>query len=261
MTPRNGIPELHGRQRHQPSTFNLRREIERLSARVAELESEKADLESFAAVAAHELMEPLVMTEAYTALVSERLDEEHADSRRDLETIGRGAARTRMLLETILDDARLADREPRMEAVALDEIVADSLDLLAPEIRQREAEIQVEALPVVRGEGVLLSSVINNLLVNALKYSPRRDGRIRIQAEREGEAWKISVASAGPTLAPDERERIFAQFNRGRGERRARGTGLGLAICRRIVERHGGTIGVTAVNGSGNRFYFTLPAA
>jgi signal transduction histidine kinase len=238
----------------------MRRELDRLSARVAELEQEKASLEAFAAHAAHELMEPLVMTEAYAAMVAERLDAEQTDSRRDLDTLSRGAARTRMLVESILHDASYRDREPVRESVDLGVVVRDCLDLLAPEIAARGAGVEVGPLPVVTGEPAQLGSVFTNLIVNALKYSPRQETAIRIGAERETGCWRLSVESPGPSLAPEDRDRIFGPFSRARGERRARGSGLGLAICRRIVERHGGTIGVAPANGSGNRFFFTLPA-
>jgi signal transduction histidine kinase len=266
MTPRNGHPDGHHalgvRKHHRPTTTAMRLEIDRLSTRVAELERDKAELELFAAVAAHELIEPLVMTEAYVALVSERLGDDHGDARRDLSIVGRGAARTRMLVETILHEARSADREPLSEIVDLGAVTRDALDMLAPEITEREARIEVEELPLVRGERTLIGCVMNNLLVNALKYSPRQDCAVRIESESEALFARISVISSGPPLAEVDRERIFGQFHRGRNERRAQGTGLGLAISRRIVERHGGTIGVSS-NGSGrgNRFYFTLPAA
>ena len=71
------------------------------------------------------------------------------------------------------------------------------------------------------------------------------------------------MRSEGPTIPVEDRERIFEPFSRARTERRVRGAGLGLSISRRVVERHGGRIGVTAANGSrsnGNVFYFTLPA-
>lgn len=266
MTPRNGYPDgphtLAVRKHHRPRTTAMRLEIDRLATRIAELERDKEELELFAAVAAHELMEPLVMTEAYVALVSERLGEEHEDARRELSIVGRGAARTRLLVETILHEARSAGREPLNEAVDLGTVARDALDLLAPEITERSARIEVDDLPTVRGERALIACVMNNLLVNGLKYSPRQDCEIRVEAEADNGYWRTSVISSGPALAEADRERIFGTFSRGRNERRAHGTGLGLAISRRIVERHGGTMGV-AVNGSeqGNRFYFTLPAA
>jgi len=121
MTPAERIPpyaEVRGatharlrRSTHPRSTLMLEREVENLSARVEQLEREKAAVEAFAAVAAHELVEPLVMTEAYASMVSDRLDhDEHAESRRDLDALSRGAARMRLLVETLLNDARSSGR-------------------------------------------------------------------------------------------------------------------------------------------------------
>jgi signal transduction histidine kinase len=243
-------------------------EVERLTARVAALEVEKAvleadkaALESFAAVAAHELVVPLIMTESYTAIVGDRLAEtDHVDSCEDLARLGRSAARTRRLVETLLHDARMSGRPLRFQPVDVNSIVSECVGLMRPEFDERGAEVEIAELPVVAGEEVLLSALFTNLLYNALKYSPRKGGTIRIGASRESTEWRFLVQSDGPTIPREDRERIFEPFHRARTERRERGTGLGLAICRRIVERHGGTIGVTAANGSGNRFFFTLPA-
>ena len=232
-----------------------------LRARIAEVEREKAELEAFAAIAAHELLAPLVMTEAYAVMVSERLDgEAHADSRRDLDALGRGAARVRLLVEALLHDARTSGRQLRRRPVDLQRLVGDCVGLLAPEIASRDADVVVEELPQVVGEQALLTGLFTNLLINALKYSPRRAGVIRVRATREATAWRVAVESEGPTIPEQDRRRIFEPFCRGRGERRARGAGLGLAICRRIVDRHGGEIGVVPANSGGNRFFFTLPA-
>lgn len=238
----------------------LELEAERLSARVEELEREKAALESFAAVAAHELVEPLVMTEAYVAIVTDRLDKDlHADSRRDLATISRAASRMRLLLEAILHDARSTERRVASRPVDLDAVATECLQMLGPEIEQRATRLNVGALPTVKGDEALLSGLMANLLINALKFSPRHDARIALGASLEGPAWNVWVESDGPTIAPEDRGRIFEPYQRGHGERRTRGAGLGLTICRRIVERHGGHIGVVPAEG-GNRFYFTLPA-
>jgi signal transduction histidine kinase len=232
-----------------------------LRARIAVLEREKAEVEAFAAVAAHELLAPLVMTEACAVMVSERLHgQAHAQSRRDLDALGRGAARVRLLVEALLHEARCSGRRLRRRPVDLQRLVGDCVGLLAPEIASRDAQIVVEELPQVIGEQALLTGLFTNLLLNALKYSPRRAGVIRIRATREATAWRVVVESEGPTIPEQDRRRIFEPFHRGRGERRARGTGLGLAICRRIVDRHGGEIGVVPASSGGNRFFFTLPA-
>jgi signal transduction histidine kinase len=248
-------------RRTRPTPTSLRREIDRLSARVRELEAEKAELERFAAVAAHEMLEPLLITEAYAAVITDRLDEDDAESHLAAQRIGRSASRARLLVETLLHDARTADPGPAFEEVDLQLETTQCIELLAPEIESRGARIVVDDLPRVRGEAVLLSSVLCNLLINALKYGARRGAVIRVGAVRESDFWRIGVTSGGPTIDSAEAHRIFEQFSRARDERRAQGSGLGLAICRRIVERQGGRIGVTAGNGSGNCFYFTVPAA
>jgi signal transduction histidine kinase len=270
MTPAERIPqyaEVRGASRarlrgstHPRSTSMLEHELEALAARVEQLELEKAAVEAFAAVAAHELVEPLVMTEAYATMVSDRLDQdEHADSRRDLEALSRGAARMRLLVDTLLNDARSSSRELEREPVDLNRVVSECLSLLAPEVAARGTQIEVEPLPTVEAEETLLSGVFANLLINALKFSPRNATAIGVRAVREPHGWRFEVESEGPTIPVEDRERIFEPFHRGTGERRARGAGLGLATCRRIVERHGGQIGVRPANGSGNVFHFTLP--
>jgi signal transduction histidine kinase len=254
------LQSFTARTRSDQDTQAMRREIDRLLARVGELEQDRASLEAFAAHAAHEMMQPLVMTEAYAALIAERLAAGQEDSLRDLATVSRAAARTRVLLEGILHEARSRDLGPAAQSVDLEAVVRDCVDLLAPEIAARGAEVEVGELPVVTGDPAQLGSVFANLIVNALKFSPRQEAAIRVEAVREPGCWRLDVVSAGPPLAPEDRDRIFGPFSRARGERRERGSGLGLAICRRIVERHGGTIGVVPGEGGGNRFSFTLPA-
>jgi signal transduction histidine kinase len=239
----------------------LELEAARLSARVEQLEEEKAALEAFAAVAAHELVEPLIITEAYATMVADRLDKDvHADSRRDLATLSRTASRTRHLLEALLHDARSGERSITRLPVDLGEVAADCVAALDHEVEARGATIHVGDLPTVPGDASLLSGLFTNLILNALKYSPRHGAEIAVEASREQGTWQVAVESEGPTIPPEDRQRIFEPYQRGRGERRARGAGLGLAICRRIVERHGGRIGVVPGADGGNRFFFTLPA-
>lgn len=238
----------------------LQLEIDRLSARVEELERERDQVEAFAAVAAHELVEPLVMTEAYTSIISERLDApEHAATRADLRALGRAVARVRRLTESVLHEARSRPHQLGRHSVDVNALVADCVVLLGPDIEARDARLQVDALPDVVGDEALLGGVFTNLLVNALKYSPRRGARIRIGGEDRPDGPRYFVDSEGPTITDDDRARIFDSFQRGRDERRAHGAGLGLSICRRIVNRHGGVIGVEPVADGGNRFFFTVP--
>jgi signal transduction histidine kinase len=238
-------------------------EAERLYQRIDALEREKASLEACSAVAAHEMLQPLILAEAYVSLVGERLaGGEHADARRDLDAVSRAARRGRMLVETLLLDARAIRSELRRGAVDLGEVVEDCLAMLRLDLEAGRIEVQVEPLPTVEGDEALIAAVYKNLLLNAIKYAPRCESSILVGSEAvdAGDpAVRLFVQSDGPQIPADERERIFEPFFRGQGERRARGTGLGLTVCRSIVERHGGTIRVTAGVPSGNRFCFTLP--
>ena len=176
-------------------------EIGRLHARIARLEREKAAKDSILAVAAHELLTPVIMIDAYATMVSERLDEEHhAESRRDLEALHRGAARTRLLVETLLNDAQAEGRALRRRPIDVDVLVHECTTLLAPEIRARDADVQVAPLPCIRGEETLIGAVFSNLLVNALKYGPRERGRVLVEATPDQTGWRFSVQSQG---APD----------------------------------------------------------
>jgi signal transduction histidine kinase len=246
---------------HEAENGRLHARIGRLHARIGQLERDKAANDAILAVAAHELLTPVIMIDAYATMVSERLDEEHhADSRRDLEALHRGAARARLLVETLLNDGQSQGRELRKRPIDLNLLVRECLTLLAPEIRTRGADVQVAELPHICGEETLISAVFSNLLINALKYGPRERGTILVDATPGEAAWRFAVQSQGPPIPPADRKRIFEPYHRRRGERRAQGSGLGLAICRNIVERHGGQIGVTASGSGDNRFYFTLPA-
>jgi signal transduction histidine kinase len=236
-------------------------EIARLRERIAELEREKAEVEGFAAIAAHELLTPVVMIDACAATVSDRLDGEgHEESRRDLDVLRWGCRQSRLLVESLLHQAAFRDRALQTRRVELDDLVGDCVALLGHEIRARGARVQVDTLPAVEVEPALISAVFMNLLVNALKYGPRRSPTVRVGAARERATWRFHVASEGQTIPTADRERVFEPRRRGRGERRAHGGGLGLAICRQIVTRHGGRIELApGAGGTGNCFSFTLP--
>jgi signal transduction histidine kinase len=266
MTPAKGEPR-HQADRRPPLVDVLDErggdeEIAELRARIAELEREIEGLEDFAARAAHELVAPLVMTEAYSAMVATRLDRTaHADALRDLDAIGRASAQARRLVEALLDEARAGDEPLEREQVELGSVVTDVVRTLQPEIAARAVLVEAGPLPAVHGERTLLTGLFINLIVNGLRYGPREGGCITVAAAPEHpSAWRVTVDSDGPTITAEDSERIFAPYQRGPHERRMRGAGLGLAISRRVVERHGGRMGVLPLP-DGNRFWFTLPAA
>jgi signal transduction histidine kinase len=100
--------------------------------------------------------------------------------------------------------------------------------------------------------------VVNNLVSNAVKFTPR--GTVRLAARRDGDVVRVSVADDGPGIPAADLDTIFSEFQQsGTSSMKSRGTGLGLAICKKLVELQGGTIGVESVVGEGSTFSFTLP--
>ena len=237
--------------------------VNNLAARVAALEEENQALRAFAAQAAHELAQPLLVAEAYAGLACAELRPDQAEIRDMLQRLGRSAMRARLLVDALLLDnvqARGARQNRPVDlAIALD----SALELLAPDIRSTGTTVEYELLPVVPGDEASLVAVMRNLLANAIRYGPvGPSATIRVSAEQLEDEWAISVDSRGPELTERERERIFEPFSRGRGRRRVPGVGLGLGltICRNVVERHGGRLWATTTpEGDGNRFTFTLP--
>jgi signal transduction histidine kinase len=233
-----------------------------LEERIAQLEQRNLALERFAAMAAHQLAEPLVIAESSAILVAEQLgDDLDPMLRARLDAIGRGAARARRLMDALLEDARSSETPPNITAVDLAEVVEETLVSLEPQIEARHALVEVGDLPCVRGERRLLSVIIDNLVANALKHGPRDNGVITIGAQPYGDGWRLAIGSQGPPIPAADLPRIFAPFDRLPGERRVSGSGLGLAICLRLVERLGGTLGHTVGGANeGNVFWLLLPA-
>jgi PAS domain S-box-containing protein len=246
--------------RRDGDAARLQRRVDELEVLIEDLGDHSRSMEGFAATAAHQLSEPLIVAESGTIMVAEELGEElDPDLRARLDAIGRGAARARQVIDALLIDARSASGL-ELKPVDAATVVTHVLEDLAPRMRDRAVVTDVGKLPTVRAEARLLAVVYQNLLSNALKYGPRDGGLVRIRSERCPEGWKLVVASEGAPLPADQTRRIFEPWRRIPGERRAPGSGLGLAICARLIERMGGSIGVEPLS-DGNSFYFVLPAA
>lgn len=234
-----------------------------LTEQAERLERSNRELDRFAAVASHDLQEPLRKISAFTGILKRRLaDAGRADPESDriADYLVDASARLRRLIDDLLTYSRAASRGLERRAVDMKALTRNAAVDLEWAVRESGARIEIGELPVVEGDPVLLAHLMSNLLSNAIKYRRGPDPRITVTAEREGEDWRFAVVDDGIGVDPRFAEKIFAPFQRLHDRDAYEGSGIGLAICQQAVERHGGRIWVKSASGQGSAFHFTLPA-
>ena len=229
--------------------------------RERELARSNAELSRFAFLAAHELKSPLQAVSGFAALLDQMYGPElEPQAREFVGWIADGATRMDSVIEGLLAYCSVDSDDILHEAVDLDEVATDALRQLDCQVAARKAVVSVDVLPWVTGDQVQMGELLQNLLVNALKFVPDdRRPEVHVSAERALDCWTVTVADNGIGVDDAARERIFAMFERLHPRERFKGTGIGLSICKRIVERQGGTIWVEPNPGGGSRFRFTVP--
>jgi PAS domain S-box-containing protein len=234
---------------------------EHLRAVAADLARSNAELEHFAYVASHDLQEPLRMVASYTQLLARRykgkLDED-AD-----EFIGfavDGARRMQELINDLLTYSRAGTQPLHLQAIDTTQLVDLVISDLAEAIRDSNASVTRDSLPIVQCDPTQLRQLFQNLIANGIKFHRLDEASsVHVSATPECGLWTFSVSDNGIGIEPRYLERIFVLFQRLHTRADYPGTGIGLAICKKIVERHGGQIRVESAPGRGTTFWFTLP--
>ncbi len=227
-----------------------------------ELERSNEQLQQFAHVVSHDLQEPLRMVRSYVELLERRygdaLDE---DAHEFIAFASEGVERMQRLIRGLLEFSRVETRAEPFDHVGTEEVLEGVLDDLQVAIDEADATVTADPLPAVHGDPSQLGQLLQNLVANAIRFrDPDRAPRIYVSADRDGATWRFTVEDNGIGIAPEDHERIFEIFRQLATREDREGTGLGLALCQRIVERHGGEIGVESTPGEGSTFWFTLPA-
>ncbi|GIE49159.1 hypothetical protein Ani05nite_26930 [Amorphoplanes nipponensis] len=249
-------------RRIDAATIALRDDISRREVVEQQLRRREEELVGFAGVVAHDLRSPLARITGYAdflrAEAAPRLEPEH---REFLERLHGGAQRMQSLIDDLLTYATADNRTLVRTRVDLNALAAEVIRDRVTGPGEREPAIVMWPLPVVDGDPVLLRQVFDNLVGNALKYTATgQNPRLEISGARRGDGWRIELADRGIGIPAAQRATVFTPFIRADGSQNYVGTGLGLAIVHRIIERHGGEVGVEANPGGGSRFWFTLPA-
>ncbi|TML08523.1 MAG: PAS domain S-box protein [Actinobacteria bacterium] len=236
-----------------------RRTQRELEGVVEELRLANEELDRFAAVAAHDMTDPLRTISGFAEFL---LETEPSEEQREryIRHIFDSSQRLSAMLRGLLAYARAGRPLETGAVVDVAAVISQVRADLAADIGERDAQVVVELAPdaCVHVDPDDLRIILQNLVSNGIKFADRRAPVITISASRTRGAWRITVADNGPGIPPEHQERIFAAFERA-PSRRSNGYGLGLAICQRLVERHGGRIGLESAPGDGTRFWFSLP--
>ncbi len=234
-----------------------------LAERAAELERSNRDLERFAAVVSHDLQEPLRVVKGYVGFLDRRYkDKLDQDGREFIQYAVEASSRMQALIDDLLQYSRVGTRGRPFEPVDAGAALADATANLAVAIREAGATVEAGPLPRVLADRVQVTQLFQNLVGNAIKFRAAEPPVVRVAARRAADLVEIAVSDNGIGIDPKDHARLFVIFQRLHAREDYPGTGIGLALCKRIVERHGGTISIESAKGRGSTFRFTLrPAA
>lgn len=235
-----------------------RAELERMNE---ELLTSNAELEWFASMASHELRSPLVTVHGILDLVVTREADALPD---DIRTwLRRAQSQCGRLLdnvEALLRMSRVGRSELAIEDLDLGALLAEVMTDLASVITDADADVVATPLPVIRADRAQMRLLFQNLIANSTKYrDEERPLTIHVACRQADNDWVITVEDNGRGFDAADREAIFQLFARGSDGQKLEGSGIGLATCRRIMERHGGTIEADPLPDRGARFTITLP--
>jgi signal transduction histidine kinase len=244
---------------------NVNRMNDELRRLYGELETASRHKSEFLANMSHELRTPLNAILGFSQVLRERMfGELNAKQEEYLDDILSSGNHLLSLINDVLDLSKVEAGQVALEVApfSLREALERGVVMVRERASERGVQLGLEIAPdldVVTADERRIRQVVFNLLSNAVKFTPAA-GHVEVEAARLHGEVQVSVADTGPGIAPDDRDRIFEEFQQTDvGVRQREGTGLGLALSKRLVELHGGRIWVESEPGAGSRFVFTLP--
>ena len=236
-----------------------RRSEEKLYKLTEDLKRSNEDLKQFAYVASHDLQAPLRNIKGFVQLLSRRYGNKLDDKADEyINYIAEGVEDMQLLIRDLLELSKVEREDKSFSPVDMSSCLTKALSNLQAAVDETNAEITCDAdLPVVHGDALQLTSVLQNLIGNAITFCHKQP-KIHISSKMEDQWAVFAVEDNGIGIEKKDTDNIFAVFGRLHGKSEYPGTGIGLAICKKIVERHGGRIWVDSQPGKGSTFYFTL---
>ncbi|MCH7500759.1 MAG: hypothetical protein IH886_12240 [Nitrospinae bacterium] len=252
--------ELLSISNRQLRDYSFRLE-ERVEERTHELKQSNKDLMDFAAIASHDLQEPVRKIVMFGDRLVEKISSQDVKSRDYLDRMCKAARRMQRFIEDLLKLSAITTGGRPFQTVNLHTLAQEVAEDLEARIAQSNAQLNIDHLPKLEADATQMRQLLQNLIGNALKY--HRDGvppvvTVTSRPLRDG-FWEIMVQDNGIGIEPHHISRIFQPFERLHIGGLFDGSGMGLTICKKIVGRHGGSIHVASQPNEGTSFIITLP--
>ncbi len=253
--------ELLSISNRQLRNYSVRLE-ERVEERTQELKRSNQELMDFAAVASHDLQEPLRKVVMFGDRLEEQIPKGETKSRDYLDRLRNSARRMQGFIEALLKLSSVSSGAEPFQPVDLHKLTLEVLDDLEARITHTKAQVKIDKqLPTLEADATQMRQLIQNLIGNALKYHQKDIPpvvEITSRPLRDG-FWEIMVKDNGIGIEDHQINLVFHPFERANSGTLFEGTGMGLAICKKIVDRHGGSIHVVSQPEKGTSFIIILP--
>lgn len=245
----------------QESSDKYRQLAEELSVANSELSLVNRELEQFTAIVSHDLKEPVRTVRSFLHLMDQYIDQQKFELMKP--SIGKGilaAQRMQDLIDNLLHYSQLSKIGLQRQKLKVDDVIGEAIQNLSDAVEQSRAQIRVDSdVSFIYGDRVQLVQLFQNLLANALKFTNGGTPEVAVKSWMENGSVRFVVEDNGIGISPENLEKIFEIFRRLHFASQYPGNGVGLAVCKKVVERHRGTIWAESAQGKGASFHIMLP--